>query len=232
VRILVILPRLFAVLGAVLIVIAVWVQAGEQRFIRSAERTTGTVTDLVRDSDSDGSTVYYPVIAFRTSAGADVTFRSNTGSNPPSYRVGESVEVLYDPADPQRARTSGYFALHIGSFVLTVLGAVWGLIGGIWWWLQRRAAKLAEELRSTGRRITAKVLEIELRRNIRVGNRHPWRIVAEWQESPSSDPVVFRSANIWEDPTPHVGETVEVLVDRYDTKRYLVDLDFLPKTGR
>jgi hypothetical protein len=40
---------------------------------------------------------------------------------------------------------------------------------------------------------------------------------------------VFKSANIWEDPTPHVGQTVDVLVDRYDPKRYVVPLDFLPR---
>ncbi len=228
-RTLVVLPRLFAAVGVVLLVIATWVHARERAFVRAAERATGTVTELHRDVDADGTT-YFPVVSFRTRAGDSVTFRSSAGSNPPSYEVGERVEVLYDPADPQRAKTSGFFALHIGAFVFTLLGTIFTAVGGIWWWLQRRAAQLAGELRASGRRITAKVREIEYRRNIRVGNRHPWRIVAEWQEAPSAEPVVFRSANIWEDPTAHVGKTVDVLVDRHDMKRYLVDLDFLPTT--
>jgi hypothetical protein len=227
----VVLPRLFGAIGLVLLAVATFVHARERRFIRSAARATGTVVDLSRGRGSEGGSVYYPVIAFRTAAGDSVTFVSNAGSNPPSREVGERVEVLYDPAQPRTAYTSGFFTLHIGSFVFTLLGVIFTAVGGIWLWVQRRAARLAEELRATGRRITAKVLEIELRRNIRVNNRHPWRIVAEWQESSSAEPVVFRSANIWEDPTPHVGETVEVLVDRHDVKRYLVDLEFLPRQG-
>lgn len=225
-----ILPRVFATVGLVLALVAAWVATREQAFIRTAARATGTVVELGLDRDSDGSAAYYPIVRFVTASGDTVTFQSRTGSRPPSYEVGERVEVLYEAAAPQRARMSGFFSLHIGSFVTGLLALIFGAIGGIWLYVVRRSAAIAEELRRTGQRITAKVIEVELRRNIRVGNRHPFRIVAQW-EDPSGAVRVFHSANIWFDPTQYVQETVDVLVDRYDPKKYLVDTDFLPRTA-
>jgi len=228
-RILIVLPRLFAALGAICLAIAFWVNQGERRFIAAATRTTGTVVDLVYETSSDHGSAYYPVVRFASPSGDSVTIRSRTGSNPPSHRVGDRIEVLYDPANPAHAKMAGFLSLHIGSFILTIFAAVWGAIGGIWWWLQTRSARLEDELRRSGRRIQAKVREVEVRRNIRVGNRHPWRIIAEAPGTSVDAAVVYKSANIWEDPGLHVGETVDVLVDPYDPKRYVVDLAFLPR---
>jgi len=196
-RILRILPRLFAALGLVCLFAASWVYTGERRFIASAGRTTGTVVDLVYETGTDHGSAYYPVVRFASPTGDSVTIRSRTGSNPPSHRVGDRVEVLYDPARPEHAKMAGFFSLHLGSFILGIFAVVFGGIGGVWIFLQRRASALAEELRQTGRRITARVREVEVRANIAVNRRHPWRIVAEWQESPSSEMRVFKSANIW-----------------------------------
>jgi len=57
-------------------------------------RVTGTVASLYEKSDSDGST-YYPVVRFLDSNDAEVRFKDHVGSNPPSYRVGDPVTVLY-----------------------------------------------------------------------------------------------------------------------------------------
>ena len=73
-----------------------------QRFVSSAERAKGTVTDLDMRSDSDG-TAYYPVVSYTTKEGREVTFTSATGGNPPPKRRGDEVEVLYEAANPEEA---------------------------------------------------------------------------------------------------------------------------------
>jgi len=229
------LPRIFAAVGVVLLAITLWVYSREQAFVAGASHVTGTVVDLSRGSGSSGGSVYYPVFAFRTDRGDSVQVRANAGSNPPSWRVGDRVEVLYDPADPQAARMAGFFHLHIGSFVFGILAVVFGAIGGIWLYVAGRAAAIAAEVRATGNRIQAKVVEIERRTNIRVNQRHPFRIIAQGEVGEvgrggkGGEVVLYRSANIWFDPTPYVGETVTVFVDRNDPRRHVVDLDFLPK---
>jgi hypothetical protein len=223
------LPRIFAAVGAALLALTFWLYSREQAFVAGASHAVGTVVQLSVDRNDNGSTVYYPIVAFTTARGDSVTVRSKVGSNPPSWRVGDAVDVLYDPADPQGARLAGFFHLHIGSFVFGILGLVFGAIGGIWLYLVRRAAAMAEEVRAHGQRIQAKVIEIERRTNIRVGSKHPFRIIAQGEASGGKEVVLYRSANIWFDPTEYVGDTVTVFVDHNDPSRHVVDLDFLPK---
>jgi hypothetical protein len=58
-------------------------------------RAPGIVQSLERSApDSHGST-YHPVVSFVTRGGDAIRFRDATGSNPPAYRVGDHVTVLY-----------------------------------------------------------------------------------------------------------------------------------------
>lgn len=51
-----------------------------------------------------------PVVRFSTAASNEVTFRSNISSTPSPFRVGQSVQVYYRPANPKDARIK-----HFGS---------------------------------------------------------------------------------------------------------------------
>jgi hypothetical protein len=59
----------------------------------TGHRAEGSVVALDEQSGSDSST-YYPVVRF-VADGATVEFKDRVGANPPSYRVGEAVPVLY-----------------------------------------------------------------------------------------------------------------------------------------
>lgn len=49
-------------------------------------------------------TVVYPVVRFTTADGQVVQFQAAQNSNPPHHRVGGSIRVLYDPANPQQVK--------------------------------------------------------------------------------------------------------------------------------
>lgn len=67
--------------------------------------TTGTVIRLEESSSSDGSCcVYSPVIEFTANNDRNYSFESGNASYPPAYDVGEQVNVLYDPSDPDTAQ--------------------------------------------------------------------------------------------------------------------------------
>ena len=95
------------------------------RFVQGADRAAGTVIEL-RSEVSDGDEVFYPVVRFTTAEGRSVEFVSSSGSSPPSESVGDEVEVLYDPDDPNDAQLSGFFHLWLWPLVLGPLGLIFG----------------------------------------------------------------------------------------------------------
>lgn len=124
---------LFPLAGVGMLVAALALYDSSSAFIDRSVETTGTVERLVLSySKQDDSTTYYPVVGFQTPDRQNYTFRSNYGSNPPSYSEGESVPVLYDPASPQDARIKSFFSLWGGAVILGGLGCLFGLAGGGW----------------------------------------------------------------------------------------------------
>jgi len=66
--------------------------------------TTGTVVRLEESNSSEGGCcVYSPVVEFDAN-GQTHSFESDNASDPPAYEVGEVVNVIYDPSDPNTAQ--------------------------------------------------------------------------------------------------------------------------------
>lgn len=93
-----------------------------QRFAQTAATAPGTVVELVRHSDSEGGDSYSPVVEFTLPSGRTVRFEENISSNPPSHRVGESVDVFYNPENPSDARINSTFTLWFGPGLLVGMG--------------------------------------------------------------------------------------------------------------
>ena len=89
-----------------------------KRFIETAQRTIGTVIELV--SRSPKRTTYAPKVRFKAIDGREIVFTETLSTNPPGYEIDEQVTVFYDPHDYQRARVFKskwrvyYFALLLG----------------------------------------------------------------------------------------------------------------------
>lgn len=101
----VLVPAIFAAVGAVFLVIGVVQLRSQLAFRRRAIRCRGVVTDY-RESwsrNGSGQRLYHPVLEFRTADGRDVQTESRIGTSWRSFRPGEEVAVTYDPRDPQHA---------------------------------------------------------------------------------------------------------------------------------
>lgn len=84
------------------------VYAGQkmQYFLMHAKPVAGEVVriDSEYNSRSEGSSyTYYSIVKFDTSMGQNIEFRDSVGSSHPMHDIGDSVDVLYLPADPQEA---------------------------------------------------------------------------------------------------------------------------------
>jgi len=100
-------------------------------FLARAVRAPGSVVQLATNHSSDGADTYAPVVEFEHQ-GRKYTFKDSISSNPPSYRRGDAVGVLYDPDRPRdaridRGRWNKAVPILIGGFgALLCLLAVWG----------------------------------------------------------------------------------------------------------
>ena len=94
----------------------------------------GVVTDIRASWTSSGETQLSKcVLRFETPDGRTVeTVSSEVPGHSPRAEVGESVPVVYDPDDPQRARIEGISGNEVFAWALT--GAVGGLfcLLGLW----------------------------------------------------------------------------------------------------
>jgi len=98
-------------------------------FLKSSEKTEGVVTKLISNRSSDGKIMYNPEISFSDVSGKVIIFQSSLSSTIPDYAVGEKVSVLYDKTNPQKAKINTFLQLWFGPMIMTVLGAVFFLIG-------------------------------------------------------------------------------------------------------
>jgi hypothetical protein len=124
----------FGGIGVILLAIAGIVYVREQSFLSRAETATGTVVDLDLSSSSDGGSAYCPVIEFKTKAGEPVRYYGNVCSSPPSYNIGDQVEVLYDPQEITHVQMAGFWSQYTGVVVLSCIGVpfllftLWGAL--------------------------------------------------------------------------------------------------------
>jgi hypothetical protein len=115
-----------------------------QVIVNSYETVTGTVVgnDYLSHTDPEDSArvtwTYHPVVQFTATNGREVAFTDRAGSYPARYDVGETVEVYYNPDEPQDALVKDWMSLWWGPLIFLVIGslpiigmAIWFIVGYI-----------------------------------------------------------------------------------------------------
>ena len=110
--------KIFAgILAVIVLIVGVYMTFFQSRgFVK----TTASITDVRRDSTGESS-VYYPTVEY-TVDGKTYTTELDTGSG--SYRIGQTISVLYDPNNPSAAHDGGGSGLYLiiaGAVILAVI---------------------------------------------------------------------------------------------------------------
>lgn len=150
-KVLKILSGVFGTVGVGMLAGSFFILSHTRGFIAGASEAEGKVIALDRSTSSSNSgsrsTAYRPVVGFASGTGKRFEFTSSVGSSPPSHRVGESVTVLYNPADPSNARIKSFVQLWFGFLIVFVLGLVFAAIGLGMIFVRARGRSRAEWLR-------------------------------------------------------------------------------------
>src|SRR5262245_44929229 len=88
-----------APLGVLLLLWAAYLYLDTRAWLGRSVEAQGSVIEMVRVRDREtGEVSFAPLVRFQTADGKSVEFQATYRSNPPAYYRGQSVTVLYDPA--------------------------------------------------------------------------------------------------------------------------------------
>lgn len=124
------------------------------------------------------------------------------------------------------------FGIAVIAFPL--VGFVFMIVGLSFLLGARAAAAKLRKLRETGERIDADIIGVQWNTSLRVNGQCPLVICCQAVNPANGKVYVFRSKNVWYDPTPFIEHltTLPVYVDAANWKRYAVDTDgILPEQG-
>jgi len=102
------------------------------KFAEGAVRATGTVTGL-----SGQSGAVKGIITFLDKAGRQHKVVSSISSNPPAFKRGERVDVLYRPGDPDGAHIDSFLETWTVVLFTVGMGTLFA-IGGVLAWVFRK----------------------------------------------------------------------------------------------
>lgn len=111
---------------------------------RQAAVASGTVVGLVkrvRYTEQGTEINYAPRVRFRTADGQEIQFESRTGNNPPAWRAGDDIEVLYFPEQPGRAEVNSFWQLWESVIVWVTIGGAFLLLSLAFAWFVRMAER-------------------------------------------------------------------------------------------
>ncbi|SHL36253.1 hypothetical protein SAMN05444266_10377 [Chitinophaga jiangningensis] len=124
-----IIHTIFICVGALLLGFAIADLKNRIRFVKTAERASGTLVELVEKSDDEG-TVYYPVFEIPTLQNETLTFRHTTGFSNPPWQLHQSVPFIFEPGKPETLRMFSYWSIYWWPLCLLAISIDLLLIGG------------------------------------------------------------------------------------------------------
>lgn len=223
---------IFSLMGLIFAVLGIKFVSDNLKFIETSEKTSGTVIELIEKKSDDGYT-YAPKITFLDKADSrEITFISQTSSNPPAYKVGENLNIIYDPNNPEKAKIDSFFNLWLGEILFSAIGLIFFIIGIFVLVSAIKRKRDVEWLMQNGTKIMAKVSSVSqsLTRSRRGSSYLKYYINAQWLNPADNTMHIFESDFLDFDPSLFViNKDIEVIIDQNNPKRYFIDLSFLPQ---
>jgi Protein of unknown function (DUF3592) len=122
-------PLAIAGIGVFSALRGIWSMLAARRFESRGARVSATVTDMreryVHGSGNSGSTrVWVPVVRFATGDGRTVEAETSGYKHFRRQEAGDSIEVVYDPADPTDVRLPAGVSSSMSSVASIAAGLV------------------------------------------------------------------------------------------------------------
>jgi hypothetical protein len=127
---------IFLLVGLGMLGFGGWSYLNSSRQIESWGHATGEVVDFRYYSDSDGGSLTVPVVRYTTEDGQEITAEPyeerNTTVDVDGYRVGDEVEVIYNPDNPRDMFLNDFMHVWFVPSLMGGMGGLFSFIGAIW----------------------------------------------------------------------------------------------------
>lgn len=192
----IIIPAIFAIVGLIFAIIGIVCLISGQQFKKTAIKIDGIITEIDTYRDSDGDTRHRTYVTYDY----DGTQYDNIslGSYSSGMYEGQTLELLCDPNNPGRVRTTGSNYLLFGIFF--GMGLTFMLIGGIPILISIRKRSKHKKLLQTGRVLSAVIEDMQENTNYSVNGRHPYIIYCTYTDEFTGITYRFKSDNLWHNP--------------------------------
>ena len=117
----------------------------------------------------------------------------------------------------------GYYLIIVGLFLIPIT------------WIVKKVSlhkkQIREDLTRSGEKIFANLKEVRMLEKTDSNGNHPYFIVCSWTDPTTNQEYLFRSREIWFNPTEiiniHNISSFTVYVDKKNRERYFVDINIL-----
>lgn len=214
----------FATIGSLFLITGLIISINRFNYKNKIE-TIGIITEISKDgrnSDKDNYNVY---VSYKV---GKENFESRLNGYSKSFYEGKEIKIYYDKNNPS---VIGMKSIDLLFLVFPGIGLIFFVIGVIGLLIKLRKKSKTKRLKNSGKKVYANYIETAINTSYSVNGKNPYYIICEWINPKDNKRYIFKSENIWIDPTEIVeNENIKQFPVYIDIKNnYLVDLDDLTK---
>ncbi|MBL3655203.1 DUF3592 domain-containing protein [Fulvivirga sediminis] len=116
------------ILGGILFIIGLYFYLKCQELMSKGKRTMARVNDFVLQKN-----MYYPIINYTTENDEVFIEKLNIGSNPPKYKKGDQIPIIYSAQNPQDFMIDDPVYTEVVYKILMAVGLIAVVICGMHW---------------------------------------------------------------------------------------------------
>ncbi len=219
------LSGILALLPLLLLFLAGYLYWEVQHFVITAVPVSGVVVGYRQHHDRNGTTLG-PNFLYLDQQGQQYVLQSANFTNPPRFKVGQTIEIFYDQSHPENARVNDWWELYNWVIILGSIGVIWfGIILATLVVVLRKKA-LNNWLKSNGQLVVAKVIKIEPDDKIIQGGKPLYtKIICEWTNPATGIVHTGQKGALPLDTSKYIkNDQVNVWVDPKNPQKFLIDI--------
>lgn len=214
---------IFSLAGVVFLIVGATLIFANNSDVEDRVFVTGVITEISSYRDNDGERKQNVYVSYDVDGRR---YESKLNAYSSSFKEGKEIEIYYDRNNPTKIGTN---VTDILLFVFPAMGLLLVVIGGTGIYKKIKKKQDNRKLKETGERIFANYLEVSTNTSYVVNGRYPYNIICKWTNPEDQEEYIFKSENIWDDPSSIIEEknikTFAIYLDPTNKKKYVMDID-------